>query len=501
MTDKAQKILNKVAGAEDIAAKAILKATGQATHYGIQIPRGRILKAIGSGLRTRAPLGPTTPAAETMADVIKRRIKTAGIVDETVDVLNSQQAGYRGVYDPRKRIKVAGVVDRSVAEINELQWGYRHMRNPFAEANSTSRNTNYMADYFAKQSGLIPGGLADKAGKTAKDFDPKELKKGMKVEREHTSQKGLEKEIAMDHLTEDPHYYEKLQKMEKKSAKLRDVDPRNRIVAKARERGGLIGSGVGMSAAYLLTKNPKLKPLVGALGVVPGFVAGKAVAGTAAKAFEETKRAPKGSHNFHKKGELEKIAIIRKENDGYHIYAHSGRHLGGPYSLEHAKKRLQQIEYFKKQGAFLDKMPKLRRGIATAMTAGALTAPAKGGIGDLAKALEKEAPKLEAASPSRVFYHKPESAEAQKYVSKAGLKGPHWVTSDTLRTTLPTGAERRHIETLYFPQESGNTMREVTKEVVNKKYPDLVDRESWLKEIDYDEAKKYLEMKKTLATK
>ena len=41
-----------------------------------------------------------------------------------------------------------------------------------------------------------------------------ELKKGIKVEMEHTDDEGKAKEIAMDHLFEDPHYYSKLKKME-----------------------------------------------------------------------------------------------------------------------------------------------------------------------------------------------------------------------------------------------------------------------------------------------
>jgi len=287
----------------------------------------------------------------------------------------------------------------------------------------------------------------------------------------------------------------------KQSARLRDVDPRNRVVNHARESGGLIGAGVGSTAAYLLTRKTKMKPLAGLLGVAPGFVAGGALASGAAKVYEQTKRAPKGSHNFHKKTEHEKIAIIRNENNGFHIYSHSGKHLGGPYSEDRAKKRLQQIEYFKKHGAFLDKFPRIRRTIATAMTAGSLATPAKAGVGDLVKALEKETPKLEAATSSRVFYHKPGSLESQKYIEDVGLKGPHWVTSDTARNTLPSGAEKRHIETFYFPQESGDVMRKVTKETVNPKYPNLTDRESWFQEFDYDEAKKYLATKKTLATK
>lgn len=56
----------------------------------------------------------------------------------------------------------------------------------------------------------IHGGRADKAN--PKDFDQTELAKGIKVEREHTNSDALAKEIAMDHLTEDPHYYTKLLK-------------------------------------------------------------------------------------------------------------------------------------------------------------------------------------------------------------------------------------------------------------------------------------------------
>lgn len=56
--------------------------------------------------------------------------------------------------------------------------------------------------------GIIPGGLADK--KQPDDFDPAELAKGIKIELEHTDDRDVAREIAMDHLTEDPHYYSKL---------------------------------------------------------------------------------------------------------------------------------------------------------------------------------------------------------------------------------------------------------------------------------------------------
>ena len=61
----------------------------------------------------------------------------------------------------------------------------------------------------------IPGGLAD--GVPCSAFDQEQLQRGVKVEMEHTSDPKLAAEIAKDHLTEDPRYYEKLDMMEKMS--------------------------------------------------------------------------------------------------------------------------------------------------------------------------------------------------------------------------------------------------------------------------------------------
>jgi hypothetical protein len=63
----------------------------------------------------------------------------------------------------------------------------------------------------------VPGGLAD--DKCTEDFDEEQLRKGMRVEMEHTNNKELAREIAMDHLVEHPKYYDELEKMEKKLEK------------------------------------------------------------------------------------------------------------------------------------------------------------------------------------------------------------------------------------------------------------------------------------------
>lgn len=61
----------------------------------------------------------------------------------------------------------------------------------------------------------LSGGKAD--GRRPEEFDAKALAEGEKHEREHTQNPALAREIAMDHLAEDPRYYQKLRKVEKKA--------------------------------------------------------------------------------------------------------------------------------------------------------------------------------------------------------------------------------------------------------------------------------------------
>ena len=62
---------------------------------------------------------------------------------------------------------------------------------------------------------VVPGGLADE--KSPEDFDKDQLAKGAAIELEHTDNESLALEIAMDHLTEDSKYYDKLELMEKEA--------------------------------------------------------------------------------------------------------------------------------------------------------------------------------------------------------------------------------------------------------------------------------------------
>lgn len=75
----------------------------------------------------------------------------------------------------------------------------------------------------------IPGGLADDS--EPKDFPADQIEKGVKVEREHTNDDSLAKEIAMDHLKEFPNYYDALDEMEKKlEAKKKEAGASTRFV-------------------------------------------------------------------------------------------------------------------------------------------------------------------------------------------------------------------------------------------------------------------------------
>lgn len=64
-----------------------------------------------------------------------------------------------------------------------------------------------------KAADKLPGGRAD--DKSSDDFDEGSLREGAKHEKEHTDDPALAREIAMDHLAEDPRYYEKLKQVEK----------------------------------------------------------------------------------------------------------------------------------------------------------------------------------------------------------------------------------------------------------------------------------------------
>ena len=63
----------------------------------------------------------------------------------------------------------------------------------------------------------LRGGRAD--GKPDKKYDKKQIEKGVVVEREHSTENDIRKEIAKDHLEEIPDYYDRLDEMEEEAKK------------------------------------------------------------------------------------------------------------------------------------------------------------------------------------------------------------------------------------------------------------------------------------------
>lgn len=75
----------------------------------------------------------------------------------------------------------------------------------------------------------LPGGKGDKL--KASDVDPAQLRMGIEVEMEHTKDKRLAREIALDHLAEDPKYYTKLKRVHREAVGESDDSARTAVLA------------------------------------------------------------------------------------------------------------------------------------------------------------------------------------------------------------------------------------------------------------------------------
>lgn len=92
-----------------------------------------------------------------------------------------------------------------------------------SEKRETRGKREFITKILAINEDVMPGGLADKetveslAKKHGVSVDQikSQVEKGTKVEMEHTDDPDVARETAMDHVFEDPKYYDKLAKMEK----------------------------------------------------------------------------------------------------------------------------------------------------------------------------------------------------------------------------------------------------------------------------------------------
>jgi hypothetical protein len=116
--------------------------------------------------------------------------------------------------DPEDRLEVQEMIqDAEQIRQDPQQWAEEQIEEEFDESPKGRGKTASLVKAVAKQwVDQIPGGLSDK--KQPSDFDAEQLAKGIKVELEHTDNVLIAIEIAMDHLSEDSKYYDKLEKIE-----------------------------------------------------------------------------------------------------------------------------------------------------------------------------------------------------------------------------------------------------------------------------------------------
>jgi len=85
----------------------------------------------------------------------------------------------------------------------------------------------------------LKGGMAE--GRSPREFDQKQLEKGIEIEMEHTDSPEIAQQIAMDHLAEHEDYYKYLPKMEKKlerkERRLQKKEERRRMKLERKKRG------------------------------------------------------------------------------------------------------------------------------------------------------------------------------------------------------------------------------------------------------------------------
>lgn len=120
-----------------------------------------------------------------------------------VDIVNKLRKKNLDKWDAAKR----KMYDPTVAE--QMMANHTNFMSPSVAAGRLAALRHIIADAAKKTASadLLPGGEAD--GKPDSAFSKKELALGVADEHEHTSNDQIAKEIAKDHLQEDPKYYEK----------------------------------------------------------------------------------------------------------------------------------------------------------------------------------------------------------------------------------------------------------------------------------------------------
>lgn len=225
-------------GIGDVGATALAKGMGfgRLGQFAAGMAGG---SALAAALRKRFSEKPVRHAADKLPDIkdfksIKAELgtpqeKTSAAKGAVITPQSSNVSGYE--YDaPNKSLRVTfkngGIYNykdvpskavKALSRNKSVGKTLNRLIKSNYEYEKVGKQTAFGEDHYdeADDAGWkdkLPGGLAD--DKFPHDFDFDALDKGIKVELEHTKDRKTAMEIAMDHLTEDKSYYDKLEKME-----------------------------------------------------------------------------------------------------------------------------------------------------------------------------------------------------------------------------------------------------------------------------------------------
>ena len=146
---------------------------------------------------------------EHMAAVVKRRGAAAAEMRRVDRELSSPLVVTKGIRYGKK-VEWRGDVPHSTWWRN-----VKHKKPPAKgkDSNDAAEEPSGVDKSGRRRGDRLSGGRADR--KKPSDFDPRRLRVGAAHEREHTRDATVAREIAMDHLVEDPSYYRKLARVEK----------------------------------------------------------------------------------------------------------------------------------------------------------------------------------------------------------------------------------------------------------------------------------------------
>ena len=148
-------------------------------------------------------------------------------IKDKIDTAFSQAAAQTDVSRGEMAIKASDLKNQMKVSANEQKHKKikKRITKEATSAGAAGSFTGPLGGKTEAKEEKLKGGLADNKtlNQLAKKHDikkttlQKQLKRGVKVEKEHVKNPESRKEIAMDHIAEDPKYYDKLEKIEKKT--------------------------------------------------------------------------------------------------------------------------------------------------------------------------------------------------------------------------------------------------------------------------------------------